>query len=169
MQQVLNSQDRNQAFLKFLLFFIITVILIIVAIFFDYRMPIRENRMLQDEVDVQRQRETNQQKFVQKLDEVLPLLDSIGTSGANNEILKVQVSGKINDLSGLQENSNTVTGKMNKVIIEKLTELMNNKNQLMEMDTKVRKYDELQTELRDCKTNLKNAQDEIKDYRAAGN
>ncbi len=57
MQQVLNTNDRNTAFLKFLGFFVVTVVIVVVAVYFDYRLPTRENKVLLDEVNLQRQQD----------------------------------------------------------------------------------------------------------------
>jgi len=42
----LNSQERLSAFAKFLVAFLITVIIIVMAVFFDYRVPVAQNKQL---------------------------------------------------------------------------------------------------------------------------
>ena len=69
MAQVLNSRERTEAFLKFLIFFIVTVILIVAAIFFNFRMPVSENTMLLKERDIHSAQETNQRKFAEIVQE----------------------------------------------------------------------------------------------------
>ncbi|MEO6963634.1 MAG: type VI secretion system TssO, partial [Puia sp.] len=110
MQQILNSQERNQAFVKFLVFFLLTVILVVTAVFFNYRLPVRENKMLQDEVDVQRQQEANQQKFVNRMQEAIVLLDSLDANNTNLEQINLQLNGKIAELAVLQQKDNTLYG-----------------------------------------------------------
>ena len=63
MLQILNSTERNQAFLKFLLFFLITVSLIVWAVYFNVNMPRKENVILKSEVNATRQQESNQMLF----------------------------------------------------------------------------------------------------------
>jgi len=50
MPSVLNHKERNRAFLKFLFFFIISVWLIVGAIYFDMRIPYKENDVLREQV-----------------------------------------------------------------------------------------------------------------------
>ena len=38
-----NAKERNIAFIKYILLFIVTTGLIILAVFFGYRLPIKEN------------------------------------------------------------------------------------------------------------------------------
>src|ERR1700733_10967550 len=108
MQQILNSQERTQAFVKFLVFFLVTVALVMLAVFFNYHLPSRENKMLQDEVDVQRQQDANQQKFVNRMQEAIVLLDSLEVSNTNLEQINLQLNGKIGELAVLQQKDNTL-------------------------------------------------------------
>src|SRR5688572_22615928 len=104
MQQIINSKERTQAYFKFLLFFVITMIVVILAIFFDFYTPTRENKLLKDEVYLQRRQEANQQKFVEKMNRTAILLDSLNISKSNTAELQSQIRGQIEDLQKLQEN-----------------------------------------------------------------
>ena len=168
MQQILNSQERNQAFIKFLVFFLLTVILVITAVFFNYRLPVRENKMLQDEVDVQRQQDANQQKFVNRMQEAIVLLDSLEVSNTNLEQINLQLNGKIGELAILQQKDNTLYGKMNKVIVDRLQELQQKQRQLESLSDKAGKLASLQTELDKCKTDLAIANAALDGFRKGG-
>ena len=170
MQQILNSQERTQAFIKFLVFFLITVALVILAVFFNYHLPSRENKMLQDEVDIQRQQETNQQRFVNKMQEAIILLDSLDVSNTNLEQINLQLNGKIGELAVLQQKDNTLYGKIDKVIVDRLQELQQKQRQLESLSDKAGKLVSLQTELDKCKSDLAVANAALDGYRkASGN
>ncbi|HLA57996.1 MAG TPA: type VI secretion system TssO, partial [Puia sp.] len=77
MLKALNAKERNQAFLKFLLFFLLTLVLVVTAIYFDFKLPLKENNYLQKEIDQQRQIEHNQENFVNTMNEAVRLLDSL--------------------------------------------------------------------------------------------
>jgi len=158
MLQILNSKERNQAFFKFLIFFLITVILIVWAIFFDYKMPVRENSMLQDKLTSQRQQEYNQQVFVQRMQETIQLLDSLDKPGTNQAQVSNQLSAKLSDLGELQGSSNTLNGKMNKVIVDRLADLHQTKQSNSKKSITLT---ELESQLRTCKAELEKAQDRI--------
>jgi hypothetical protein len=150
MQQVLNSQERNQAFLKFLLFFLITVVLIITAVFFNFRLPVRENKMLQAEVDIQRTQDVNQQKFVSAAQEMVTLLDSLDKKGTNFEQVNLSINSKLQELAILQQKDNTIYGKMDKIMIDKLAELQQSKRSLQDANNSINKMSTAQTELDKC-------------------
>src|SRR5258708_12009399 len=123
MQQVLNSKERNEAFLKFLVFFVVTLILVILAIYFNFRLPVRENRMLQDEIETQRQQDMNQMKFVAKMQEAVVLLDSLGKGGPNADQINLQLNGKLAEMPGQQQKDNNLFGNREKAIVEKFSDL----------------------------------------------
>ncbi len=127
MQQVLNTQDRNQAFLKFLLLFLVTVVLVVLAVYFDYRLPVRENKVLLDEVNVQRQEDIDQGKFASKMQECMVLLDSMDKAGVNSTQIELQLNGKLTDLNVLQLKENTAYGIIDKAVVERLSELQQRK------------------------------------------
>jgi hypothetical protein len=154
MQQVLNSQERTQAFLKFLLFFLITVVLIIIAIFFNYRLPVRENKMLQEEVDVARTQEFYQQKFVRQMQAAVLLLDSLDKKNVNFEQINVQLGAKMNELNGLQQKDSSVYGQMNKEIVYRLQQLKDDKKIILDLNTNATKLPGVQAELDNCRATL---------------
>lgn len=152
MQQVLNSQERNQAFLKFLLFFLVTVVLIIAAIFFNYRLPIRENKMLQSEVDIQRTEDVNQQKFIGLMQDAIRLLDSMDKKGTNVAQIDLQVNSKLQELAALQQKDNSIYGQMDKMIIDKLGNLQQDKKILQDARDNTNKLSAAQSDLEKCQS-----------------
>ena len=174
MQQVLNSRERNAAFLKFLLFFIITVILIVWAIFFDFRLPTKENRSLREKVNTQIQQEADQKKFVSLMNEAVSLLDSMDkNNGSKIEQINAQLISKINnEMRALPESGNSMDKAMNKTLIEKLDELRVKKKALQSLSDVQSKLDKLQTDLDNCNQKLQTANMTIQGYqdaRAGGN
>ena len=155
MQQVLNSQERNQAFLKFLVFFLVTVVLIIAAIFFNFRLPVRENKMLQSEVDIQRIQDVNQQKFFSVMQDASQLLDSLDKKGSNAQQLNLLINNKLQELSKLQQGNNTLYGKIDLSVINTMTILLQTKLSLQDANGNVNKMSSAQGELEKCQaTNL---------------
>src|ERR1700754_2726433 len=99
MSQILNLNERNQAFLKFLLFFLATILLVILAVYFDFRFPTRENKLFSEEIEVQRQVDLNQEKFVATLQDASALLDSLDKQGVNAVQVNLQLGQKLQDLN----------------------------------------------------------------------
>jgi len=165
MQQVLNSKERNEAFLKFLIFFLVTLILVVLAIYFNFRLPVRENKMLQDEIETQRQQDMLQTRFVAKMQEAVILLDSLGKGGPNADQVNLQLSGKLAEMAGLQQKDNNIYGKMDKAIVEKFSDLQLWKKNLLNLQEKADKISTLETDLNSTKSQLIQAQSDLDAYR----
>jgi hypothetical protein len=158
MQQVINSKERTQAYLRFLLFFVITIIVVVLAIFFDFYTPTRENKLLKDEVYIQRRQEANQQKFVEKAHRASVLLDSLYTSKNNTEQLRHQLTSTLDDLRKLQENAGGLYNDLDKAVIENLLSLMNRKNTITGLESSIQKYKD---ELESCKNQGQQLQSQL--------
>ena len=165
MQQVLNSKERNEAFLKFLVFFLVTLILVVLAIYFNFRLPVRENKMLQDEIETQRQQDMNQTKFVARMQEAVVLLDSLGKGGPNVDQINLQLNGKLAEIAGLQPKDNNLYGKMDKAIVEKFSELQSAKRALSALQEKADKISAMEAELNTTKSQLIQANADLDAYR----
>lgn len=160
-QKILNSQERTQAFLKFLLFFFITITLVVIAVFFNFRLPLKDNKSLRDRIAIQRQEEMSQEKFAENMDKALLYLDSLDRDKKNTESIDILLKGKIADLSILQQKTYTPYGRMNKIIVEKLIELKNQKLQLFKLTDKASAMTEIEQKLQYAETQLAEKQKEI--------
>jgi hypothetical protein len=147
MQQVLNANDRSQAFLKFLVFFVVTVVLVVVAVYFDFRLPVRENKVLLDEVNLQRQQDVDQAKFAGKMQECMVLLDSMDKAGVNAQQIELQLNGKLTDLNVLQLKDNTAYGIIDKAVIERLSELQQRKKEEAVLREKANRTDNAESQV----------------------
>ena len=146
MQQIMNSKERTQAYLKFLLFFVITVIVVVLAIYIDFYTPSRENKLLKDEVDLQRRQEANQLKFVNKMTRAISLLDSLNNSKNNTDQLRLQIGTQIEDLRKLQENAGGLYDDLDKAVIENMSALIERKKTITDLEGSIQKYkDDLET------------------------
>jgi hypothetical protein len=156
MQQILNSKDRSQAFLKFLLFFLVTVVLVVLAVYFNYRLPVRQNKVLLDEVSLQRQQDLDQGKFATKMQEALVLLDSLDKPGVNAELVENEFNGKLSDLSVLQLKDNTANGIIDQTIIYRLSELLQRKKDMAVLSDKAKRTDEAEGQVTQLQTQIAN-------------
>lgn len=96
--QVLNKQERTTAFLWFLLFFVVTVGLFVLAVFFNYQVPVRENTELRKELGTFRKEETFQASFMQNLDKVKSNLDSINMPNQNAIYMDQEIAKRLSDM-----------------------------------------------------------------------
>lgn len=96
--QPINSAERRKAFWRFLLLFVVSIILITTTIFFSIRVPFRQNDQLRTENDnAQKEREYND-KFMLQMSTIAAMLDSINSNPSRADLLDVEASEKINRL-----------------------------------------------------------------------
>lgn len=154
MQQILNSKERKDAFLKFLTFFLVTVALVVTAVYFNFRLPLQQNKKLQEEKVLYNMQEDTQGRFVAVMNNTLGLLDSLDNDRVNRDIITAQIEVKVKEMETIRPKDMSAYSKMNKVIIEKITELKENKKRIKAAESDQAKIDNLQTELDKVKNEL---------------
>ena len=82
--EVLNKKERSKAFSLFILFFIITVIVLVTAVLFNAYFPFKENSLLKSENAKMKKEMETQDKFSFQLEKVKAATDSIGISNQND-------------------------------------------------------------------------------------
>jgi hypothetical protein len=82
--EVLNKKQRGRAYWFFVLFFIITVSVLVIAVFFNAYFPFKENSLLKVENTKMKKEMETQDKFSFQLEKVKVAVDSIGVAGQND-------------------------------------------------------------------------------------
>jgi DNA repair ATPase RecN len=165
MLKALNAKERNRVFLKFLLFFLLTLVLVVTAIYFDFKLPLKENSYLQKEIDQQRQIEHNQENFVNTMNDAVKLLDSLDKPGTDMTQISAQLDQKMIELDGLKQKDYSAYGKMDKAIVDKFWELSRAKPKLKKLEDDENKLSQLKADLNDANTKLEEAQTALDAYR----
>ncbi|SFW72726.1 hypothetical protein SAMN02927921_03713 [Sinomicrobium oceani] len=86
--EILNKKERVSAFLLFLLMLVITVSVLVFAVFFNYKLPWRENEALKQENDKIMNEFRYQDKFSARIDELTTSIDSLDRSGDGFQFLE---------------------------------------------------------------------------------
>lgn len=118
MPSVLNSRERNRAFFKFLFFFVISVWLIVGAVYFNMRVPHKENLVLREQVMRYRAQSLAQEKFVTSMDQAKVLIDSLKQPGVNSMYINQQIAAKLRELTDLQYKDSSMYSRMNKNVLD---------------------------------------------------
>jgi hypothetical protein len=126
----LNSAERTNAFLRFLLLFLITVALMITVIFFSIQLPWVENNQLRDQVvKLQREKESSE-AFGKDMKEAQLALKNY----TNKDELSVATQAKVqNGIDKLRDRVRKIPNgenSMYELIVENLTELNEAKRKL---------------------------------------
>jgi type VI secretion system TssO-like protein len=144
MEHVTNAKVRNQAFWKFMIFFFVTVVIVVTAVYFDYRVPEKENAMLRERVKDFETRTYNQQQFLSTMEASKNLIDSMGKLSQPDVLLERDI---VNSLEKLRQyKDSTLYAEMNKEIFIVLDDYNRlNTNFIKSKDAKQR-ADSLQSE-----------------------
>ncbi|WP_343671912.1 type VI secretion system TssO [Chitinophaga sp.] len=161
--RVLNKQERISAFLWFLLFFIVTVGLFVLAVFFNFQVPSRENAELRKELATFRQEQAFQGEFLAKLERVRNNLDSINLPNQNaNYMDQVIAQDLVSMRNSIPKDAVTHYG-LYANIIQNCLLLQQSKQQLRGLSNAQQSIAELKEKINDLNKELENARSEL-DY-----
>ena len=138
MKQI-NNKERNLAFFKHLLLFTLTTGLIVLAVFFGYRLPLKENAYLRDKIKTIESQIDGERSFIKKLDKAKVLIDSMDMPHVNVDYLQQLVSTQLAEIqNSIPQDDSTFRKKMYSNLIQTFLELKNSKNALLKtQDVKV--------------------------------
>jgi len=91
----LNKKERSKAFINFIWMFLFTSLLIVGAVYFDFRVPLKENKVLKKDNTKLRKEYDFQMQFIGGVKDVKINLDSINMEGQNVFFLEQLVSRKL--------------------------------------------------------------------------
>ena len=161
MQTVLNNRERDRAFFKFLFFFVITVCLVSGAIYFDMRIPSKENEVLRQQVSRYRTQSLAQEKFANSMDHAKVLIDSLRQPGVNSMYLNQQIAVRLRELTDLQYKDSSLYSRMNKNILDLYLRYQDATNKMVSMGDVPRqledykgKYEQTQRDLDQARRHL---------------
>lgn len=135
-----NSKERRNSILKFMLLFIVTAALIVVAFFFDFdRIPFKENKVLRERSIAVEKDITFQKEFSENMERIKGLIDSLDTEGQDVSYLAQIINKDIADLQrSIPQEDETYRYGMYTNIINSYLELKDTKIKM----TKYRGVDE---------------------------
>ena len=103
----INQAERRKAFLNFLLFFIITIGVIVLLIFFSIQVPFKENANWRNKIAQVENERLFQQSFNNKMEEAMKLIDSMNVTQAD-PINDNKINNKLNEMASMLNDSVSV-------------------------------------------------------------
>ncbi len=162
-QIVINARERRQAFWKFLFFFIISVGIILLAVYFYTLVPTKENMMMREQLAKFKVSEAAQERFTNSMNEARTLIDSLRKPGVNEAYVNSQALEKIRELTALQYKDSSMYSRLNASVIDVFQRYQESMSQVAKLGTmpedfqKVKmEYENAQKELITCRQNLNN-------------
>ncbi len=129
-----NKSERNKAIFKFLLMLALTVGIIVVAVFFDYKVPSVENRYLHTQMEKTDKLMDIESDFAIKMDRIKSLIDTMDQPGVNAEYVEQLISARLAEMQTTLPSDSTFRHSMYTNIIQTYLELKNAKASLLELD-----------------------------------
>ena len=163
MEQVLNAKERSQAFWKFLLFFFIAVIAIVLAVFFNYQVPKKMNTLLIKRADQYQVHSFAEEKFTGILQETNLLLDSLDKPGANVAYLNQLISQKLAEMTPLKDNSAS-----NRISFDITLKYQQAINKLVKLNDAATQLEKAKNDLSQCNQELQQVRQTLKMYQNNG-
>jgi len=163
--EVLNKTQRRSAYWLFVLFFVITVAVLVTAVFFNAYFPFKENSLLKIENTKMKKEMETQNKFSFQLEKVKLAVDSIGMPKQNdffNEKLALSILADMykqlpkDTLKNKNMYNNTIMTYKDLIDSKKQIKQLSGNQVLMDSLSSINKtlkeeYEKMKTDLNVCK------------------
>ena len=157
-----NQAERSHAFRNFLLFFILTVALIIAAVFFSIQVPLKHNEQLREQLTLVENERTFSSTFVNKMSETMNLLDSIMLNEVQGkaELIDGKITENLQKMNAMINDS--LSGKsLYRNVVLNFADLQRAKKQLRDASGKDANFGNLQKENADLRIRVQQANSDL--------
>ena len=157
-----NQSQRTKAFFNFLVFFILTVGVVVMALLFSFRVPFKENYQLRAERDSVDKQKIALGSFNVKMQETINLLDSVNMPGKKWYLIDGEIKRRINEMTAIADAAPVGIKDLLIGVVIAMTNLQNAKEQFRNINAstansedKDEVIEQLQKDLDDCKNKLR--------------
>lgn len=169
MEQVLNSRQRNEAFLKFTVFFVFTIAVIIAAVYFNFRIPAEENIQIRKKLSNLENQLYQQEQFLTAMETSKKLIDSMGKSEQFNPLLDREIEDQLNAIEKLAKKSNGIFGTMNREAFGLSYDYSELSKELLQSKDAMQQIEKLKGELNQSETRRMEAERSLDFLRKSNN
>ena len=149
-----NSPQRTSAFIRFTIFYVITTLIIIAAVFFGLQVPFKENRQLEAQLQtVHREREFDR-KLYEMIRSTQRMLDSVNIAKPNTEVVDGRINQNIVAMDAMLHNDSTSAKMIYSELVAIFTEAKNDKAQIRKASDKDEVVKMKDEEIQKLKQNL---------------
>lgn len=156
----LNAAERKSAFFNFLIFFVITTLLIVLSVFFGMQVPFKQNEKLQQQLDILQTEKAFGETFYNGMTDAKILLDSVNRSGIQADLVNGEISTKLSNLNALITRDSSGVKKIYQDIVHNLLDLQFAKTQLREASNKDAALGQYLQQIEDLKGQVSRAEAE---------
>ena len=168
-----NSKERRSSVLKFGVLFIVTIALIVVALFFDFNIvPFKENKVLRDRVASFDKSEKFEKDFSKGMLKIEKLIDSLGNPNKEEDLYYINRSleSEIGDLGAtIEKNDTTYRYKMYVSIVNSYRQRKEIASEIYKKDKEFKKLEEYKTAWKEAESKLQRSLSDLDLCRARSN
>ncbi|CAM3750134.1 type VI secretion system TssO [Flavobacterium gelidilacus] len=146
---ILNKKERFNAFMLFLLMFFITMIVLISAIFFNYKLPIKENEVLKNENDKMNMQYSFNKEFSNTIEDINKLVDSLDAAPESFQFIEQSINYELVQLKEKIPNDSIVDPKLYQNVILTYKTYVNTKKKLLQINDSKKEIDKMDKELKE--------------------
>lgn len=158
----INDKERQKSFIKFLLLFLATNIIIICAIYYDFKIPKKENELLKSQVELSKFETDFQRRFFKNMKSINVMLDSLDIPGQNLSYQNSLISAKLVELKkSIPTKDSTFKYDMYSNIINLFVELQDLKSEILAMGDSKNTIEEYKAALDRCRADLKQTERDL--------
>jgi len=99
--KAVNSKERSRAFQRFLLFFLLTLGVIVATIFVGIKIPYAENKKLREQIITADSEQVFRNDFLARLHEAQSLLDTVNQATATSGLIDGRITQKIQEMDAM--------------------------------------------------------------------
>lgn len=156
----LNNPERKSAYFNFLLFFVITVAIVVTASFFGMKVPFKQNEQLQEKIANFQNQKSFAENFATRFADTKGILDTVNKAGIQAELLDQKITDGIKSLSAMVDGDTTIVKKNYNDIIQNITELQYAKKQLRDVSSSNQNMTQYMQQIEGLKSDLSRAKAE---------
>ncbi|TLX71648.1 hypothetical protein E9993_19980 [Labilibacter sediminis] len=150
-----NTKDRKSLFIRFIVFFILAILIVIVPVFVTLRLPAQENEQTSGELKaLQDERDFQRDFFAVRMDSVKGLVDSYNSDDVDIDKLNADIGFLLSEMEKSIASDTTWRASMNKNIVATYLSLKKMQNKILEVHEEL---DEVTSDLAKCKKDLKSS------------
>lgn len=146
---ILNKKERFNAFMLFLLMFFITTGVLITAVFFNFKLPLKENEVLKTENDKMNAQFTFNKDFTDRMEAIGKLVDSLDKSPESFQFIEQSINYELVDLKQKIPNDTVVSPRLYDNMILTVKSYVNAKKKLFLSKDSSKEVDDLKDEIKD--------------------
>lgn len=149
----LNAKDRTQALLLFLALLIVSITLVVCAIFFDFSMPTKENAVLKKQYQEMQEMMSNQNRMLGLMDSIESNLAVLDKPDANATYTEGVVTNLLIEMNNSLKDSSS-SGIVYKKIAANYRQMLDDKARIRNLRKDTEEGGDCAKELEQCKRDI---------------